>query len=297
MTVVWHHEHHVHERRVAPHRSRMLWWIALSILVLCGIGGGSWFLWKGWRCGTLPVIVERMTYVPIGYEDGHALWFPSIARLAHGIAAADGRTMLTEADYAQAIDATVRRNALEDIAREEHIVVSDADVRAAVEWSDDIRAFITMAGWNDSEYLAYVERSFVVSTRVNAAVLDDEQYQEKSHERMANIQSKLALGIAFADVAQEYSEDPATAQSRGSFGYVLPRDVDPAFASVFLLPSQTASEVITTADAYWILRTEDSVVDESGTRVLLRGIAIKKQSLAEVLDAKASAIVPRLWVR
>jgi parvulin-like peptidyl-prolyl isomerase len=101
----------------------------------------------------------------------------------------------------------------------------------------------------------------------------------------------------FEDIAKEYSEDPVTAQSKGSFGYVLPEEVDAAFSPVFALPLNTVSEVITTLDAYWVLRIEDVLSDESGARSLLRGIAIKKASLADVLDAKVADISPALWVR
>lgn len=297
MTVVWHHEHRVHERHVAPERSRIVLWILGAVLVLSVVVGGGWFFWKGWRSGSLPAIVERTLFVPVGYEDGHLLWFPGVARLARGIAAADNRTTISEADYAQAIDALVRRHALEDIALEEDVSVSDEDVSSAVEWTEDIQSFKTLAGWSDGEYLNYIQRSFVLSTAVQDAILASEAYQAKARERMADLQSKLVLGIAFEDVAKEYSEDPGTAQIKGSFGYVLPSEVDAAFAPVFSLPPKTLSDVITTADAYWVLRTEDSVTDESGTRYLLRGIAVKKGTLADILDDRASVITPWLWVR
>ncbi len=297
MTVVWHHEHHVHERHVAPERFRIVWWVLGAVLVLSVVAGGGWFFWKGWRSGALPPIVERTLCIPIGFEDGHVLWFPSVARLARGIAAADNRSVVSEADYAQAIDAMVRRHALEDIASEEHVNVSNADVSAAVEWTDDIRSFETLAGWSDGEYLDYIQRSFVLSNAVQSAVLADEAYQNKAHDRMAELQAKLTLGIAFEDVAKEYSEDPATAQIKGSFGYVLPSEVDAAFLPVFSLALNTSSDVIATTDAYWILRIEDSITDDSGTRYLLRGIAVKKGTLADILDERTSEIAPRLWVR
>jgi len=297
MTVVWHHEHHFHERHVAPNRLRIFWWILFSLMILSLAASGGWFFWKGWRGGNLPVVVERILCIPIGYEDGNILWYPSIARLAHGIAASDNRTAVAEGDYLQAIDATVRRNALESIAISEGVAVSDSDVAAAVQWTDDIRSFEALAGWNDDEYLVFVQRSFVLSNAVESAILAEESYQAEAHARMKDIQAKLELGIAFDDVANEYSEDPATAQSKGSFGYVLPAEVDPAFAPVFLLPFNAVSSVIITEDSYWILRIEDSVTDESGTRTFLRGIAIKKRMLADILDERAVAIAPLLWVR
>lgn len=297
MTVVWHHEHRMHERYVAPERSRIISFLALAIVILGVVFAGGWFFWKGWRSGVFPPVVERTLYVPIGFADGHVLWFPGAARLARGIAAADGRSAVSEADYAQALDALVRRNALEDLANEENVSVSNADVAAAMDWTDDIRAFETLAGWSDSEYLNTIERSFVLSNAVENAILADESLQAKAHERMTDIQSKLALGILFEDVAKEYSEDPVTAQIKGSFGYVLPTEVDAAFAPVFSLQKNTVSDVITGADAYWILRVEDAVPDEHGTRYLLRGIAIKKATLASVLDDRVSAVTPHLLVK
>lgn len=297
MTVVWHHEHHRHTRHVAPGRGAVARLLVLAMLVIVLLFGGGWFAWSGWRSGTLPQAVETWFYAPIGIEAGHPLWYPHIARLARGIAAADGRSEVTESDYAQAVDATVRRNALEDLADELDVSVNNNDVRSSITWTDDIRAFQTLAGWSDDEYATYIVRGFVLSTATEEALLKSDAYRDASMSRMADIQSKIALGIEFKDIAKEYSEDPVTAQSSGSFGYVLPEEIEEAFAPVFALPTGTVSDVITTLDAYWVLRTEDTVLDESGTRVLLRGIAIKKASLADVLDAMVADISPTLWVR
>lgn len=297
MTVVWHHEHHRHARHVAPGRNAIARLLVLAVLVLMLVFGGGWFCWSGWRSGNLPRVVETWFYVPIGTESGHILWYPEIARLARGIAAADGRADVTESDYAQAIDATIRRNALEDLAEELDVSVTDDAVQSSITWTDDIRAFQTLAGWSDDEYTEYIVRGFVLSTATEQALLESDAYRDASIARMADIQAKIALGIAFEDIANEYSEDPVTAQSKGSFGYVLPEEVDAAFLPVFDLPVNTISDVITTLDAYWVLRTEDSVVDESGVRTLLRGIAIKKASLADVLDRMVADIAPALWVR
>jgi hypothetical protein len=297
MTVVWHHEHHRHARHVAPGRGGVAKLLVLATLVIVLLFGGGWFCWSGWRSGGLPPVVETWLYVPIGTESGHLLWYPHIARLSRGIAAADGRSEVTESDYAQAIDATVRRNALEDLADELDVAVTDDAVQQSITWTDDIRAFQSLAGWSDGEYAEYVARGFVLSTATEEALLKSDAYRDASMARMADIQSKIALGIEFADIAKEYSEDPVTAQSKGSFGYVLPSEVDSAFAPVFDLPANTISDVITTLDAYWVLRTEDSVSDESGVRVLLRGIAITKASLADVLDSMVADISPTLWVR
>ncbi len=297
MTVVWHHEHHRHARHVAPGRNAIARLLILAIMVLTFVFSGGWFFWSGWRSGNIPPLVEMWLYAPIGVESGHLLWYPEIARLARGIAAADGRSDVTESDYAQAIDATVRRHALEDLAGELGVSVTDDAVQSSMTWTEDIRAFQALAGWSDDEYAEFVARGFVLSTATEQALLVSDAYRDASIARMADIQSKIALGIEFADIANEYSEDPVTAQSKGSFGYVLPEEVDPAFLPVFDLPVNTISDVITTLDAYWVLRTEDTVVDESGTRVLLRGIAIKKASLAEVLDDMVEEITPTLWVR
>lgn len=297
MTVVWHHEHHRHARNIAPGRGAIARLMVLAVVVIVFVCGGAWFYLGGWRSGVLPRIVESRLYVPIGYDSGDIVWYPAIARLARGIAAADNRANVTELDYAQALDATVRRNALEKLAKELDVSVAEETVQESVTWTSDIRAFQALAGWSDDEYVNYVVRVFVLSTAVEQALLVSDAYRDASIARMEDIQAKITLGIAFADLAKEYSEDPVTAASRGSFGYVLPAEVDSAFAPVFQLPVNTVSEVITTLDAYWVLRTEDTLVDESGVRVLLRGIAVKKASLADVLDSLTIESDPVLWVQ
>ena len=300
MTVVWHHEYHRHARHtrhVAPGRGAIARYLLFAVLVLFFVWGGGWFMWSGWRSGMIPRPVERVTYVPIGHSSFGMLWYAPIARLARGIAAADDRTEVTESDYVQAVDAIVRRYALERLAQDLDVVVTREEVLESVTWTDDIRTFQHLAGWSDDEYAEFVAHGLVLSTKTEQKLLESDSYREASLARMNDIQSKITLGIAFEDIAKEYSEDPVTAQSKGSFGYVLPEEVDEAFAPVFDLPVNTVSDVITTLDAYWVLRAEDSVVDESGVRVLLRGIAVKKASLADVLDRLVADINPTLWVR
>ncbi len=296
MTVMWHHEHGVHTRYVAPNRARIALALCGAALVLGVIGGGAWFFWTGWKSGAVPVFCERLAFVPVGYADGHVLWFADIARLAHGIAAADARTQVTETDYMQAIDGIIRQHALEDIAREYHVVAggndeNDTYTRSAQE------SFQALAGWSGAEYETYITAPLLLSRAVERVVLHEEVFQQQARARRDALREKLNSGIAFADVAREYSEDPVTAQTQGSFGYVLPGDVDAAFLPVFSLPLNTISDDIITDDAYWLLRSESTVRDESGMRFLLRGIAVKKETLAHVLDESVANIVPYVWVR
>ncbi len=295
MTVVWHHEPRYHVRKVASKRGGIVRLLVLSMMVLIFLGGGVWFYLVGWKEGNLPIIVERNLYLPIGYGAGHGLFYPSVARLVHGIAAADNRSLVTEADYVQAINSIVRWNALADLAKELGVISSEVESDAVI--TDDIRAFNKMAGWNDDEYQNFVGRQFSLSRAVETALQNNDSYESAAHDRLKAIQDRLTIGIAFPDVAHEYSEDPVTAQSKGSFGYVLPSEVDAVFSSVFTLTPNTNSDVIATDDAYWILRIEDSVTDDSGTRVLLRGIAVRKATLSEILNEKTKNIVPKLFVR
>jgi hypothetical protein len=290
MTVIWHHEHHRHERHVAKGRGDVVRLLGLSIFFLAGLFCGAWFYWSGWRSDPFPVWLERVAYVPIGVADQHVLWYASIARLAHGIAAADNRTTVSEADYGQAIDAIVRNNALDDLAHDVSVSVSSDAIQKTVTWTEDLDSFNKMAGWSDGEYITYIDRGLALSRAVEDAIHNNDAYESSSRDRMTAIQAKLGLGIAFEDVAKEYSEDPVTAPAKGSFGYVLPVEVDAGFAPVFALPVHTLSDVVSLPDAYWIVRTEDAVTDESGTRYLLRGIAVRKATLSEVLDEKTKDI-------
>lgn len=297
MTVVWHHEHHRHARYVAPDRFAIGRLLVLAFLVFTVIIGGGWFAWSGWRSGLIPSAIESWVYVPIGIDQGHMLWYPRVARIARGIAAADGRASVAELDYAQSIEVIERRNALDDLADEFHVTVSDDDVERSVTWTDDLRAFESLATWSDDEYLTYIARSVSLSTAVESVLLTQSEYQDASQARLDAVKAKLDLGIAFPDVAKEYSEDPSTAQVSGSFGYVLPSDIDAVFAPVFDLPENVVSDVITTDELYWLVRREETVTDESGTRTLLRGIAIRKTALADVLDDITAESEPFLWVR
>ena len=297
MTVVWHHEHHAHERYVAPDRRLMLGWIAGAVAVLLFLVGGGWFAWSGWRSGEVPVRVERVAWVPIGRVSGHFLWYRPVARMARGIAAADGRSEVSEADYVQAIDAWTRRLALEDLADKLDVAVDDETVASSVAWTDEIRSFLILATWSEDEYSQYIERPFILANRVEEVTLVTDEYQAKARETMDELVKKLEVGIAFQDVAHEYSEDPGTAQARGSLGYVLPSEVDSAFAPACDFAIGGVSDVLVTKDAYWVLMIEDRVTDGSGDRTFLRGIAVKKKTLADILDDITLSSKFMLWVR
>lgn len=297
MSVVWHHEQHAHERKTFPKRGPIVRWILGACVILGVVVSAGWFAFGGWRSGHIPVAIERVAWVPIGRASGGLLWYRHVARTARGIAAADGRDNVTEADFVQAVDACARRIALEALADELSVSISRDAVTESVEWTDDVRAFLTLATWNEQEYLEYVQRSFVLSHATEEATRASSEYHDATARAMDVILERLAAGIAFADVAYEYSEDPGTAQVRGSFGYVLPGEIDPVFDPVFALPIGEMSDVIIADDAFWIVQVEDRIVDGSGERTLLRGIAVKKKTLADILDDQVAQSPSSLWVR
>lgn len=292
MTVIRHYRHVGSPDEIRSSKGLVLSFFGAVVLfgLIFGVGGFYLSGWHSWW----PASLRRATPLPVGTIEGDVLWYPTVAGLADGIAAANERVDATEDDYREALDLGLRRLRIEELADDLNVEVTTEEVDTEYVEDGELNVFLEQANWSVDDYKEWLLGPFVLSRETEVAVMAVDEYQVQAKSDLADVQEKLDRGIAFEDVAEQYSQD-ASAVSKGSLGYVLPGEVDPAFASVFELSIGEVSPVIGTSTAYWILKVED-VAAEDG-RYFLRGIAVQKDTLAEIVDRLMEKAEPRIFVR
>ena len=134
-----------------------------------------------------------------------------------------------------------------------HITISDADVTAYYNTNK--------AAFNFPEPQLHIAQIVVTPQQdANAQNLKNNKAQnaEQARTKIATIAQRLKQGEDFAQLAQNYSEDPATAPNGGDLGYVGESALDKANPELKKLilamnPGQI-SDVITTPEGYRIFR-------------------------------------------
>lgn len=294
MTVVWHH-HATAAASSRPPVKAIVWWLVLAVAVLGILGCLGYFSFAGWRSPSASAWFAHVP-LPVARSHGRLGWYSDVAKLARGFAASEEREALEPSDFTQALDVVSRRLHIARLARQFDVSASDQEIDAELVDDADLQAFLALARWSMDDYRELVLRPFVVSQKLETALDTDREYQQSALETIAGIEAKLALGIAFEDVAQQYSEDES-AQAKGNLGYLLASEVDPGLAPVFTLAVGETSGVLEAASAFWIIRVEDVVREADGDRLLLRGIAVNKQTVGAVVDDLVSSDPPTLFVR
>lgn len=281
MTVVW-HQHPAAGSSARPSIRSLSLWFALALAGLIIVFGIGYFVLSGWSNPSASGWYARVP-LPVAQLRGRVAWYGEVVKLARGFAASDVRDLVTPEDLTAALDLAARRLLIARLASDYDLSVSDDELKAELEVDDELETFLVQANWSLDDYSELVLEPFILSQKVEDVLMADREYQGGALEEIVALRAKLDLGIAFEDVAQQYSQD-SSAQSKGNLGYVLQSEVDVGFAPVFQLATNDVSEILETVDAFWIVRVEDSLEDVDGQRLLLRGIAVKKQGIGEIVD-------------
>ena len=281
MTVVW-HQHPAAAASARPPLRNLPFVFAFALLGLLLLGAVGYFYVAGWEHPSASHWYAKAP-LPVAQLGARTAWYSDLSALANGFAASEGHQELTEDDFDHALDLVNRRLLIARLADEYDVEVTQDEVNVELVEDDALHEFLAEAKWDLDAYREYVLEPFVLSQRVEEQLMMDRKYQAGALEDIAALQAKLELGIAFEDVAQQYSED-SSAQAKGSLGYVLPSEVDAGLASAFALEIGGVSEVLEASDAFWIVRVEDIANEVDGDRYFLRGIAVKKQGIAEIVD-------------
>lgn len=201
----------------------------------------------------------RIVPFPALLVAGDVVWYRELSERANTLEEVAG--LEGEEAFARAVDLAIRHTAL--LALAEDLAVDTLRGAAKVR----------------SEEVAF-------AGAVETASLRSAELQDAARGRAVRAQEKVRQGVPFAIVAAQYSEGEH-AVFGGDLGYVelstLPSALA-AFAESAVVGE--ASDVLETDMAFWLLRVEDRLAGvDGGGMVWLRAIEIKKDLLADLLDA------------
>lgn len=87
---------------------------------------------------------------------------------------------------------------------------------------------------------------------------DDEKTKAEKKQKMQDILQRIRTGESFADLAEQFSEDPSSAGKGGDLGWVSKGMMVPAFdEALYAMDENEVSDVITTSFGYHIIRVDD----------------------------------------
>ena len=230
--------------------------------------------------------VSSLVLIPAVQANGQSLSYRSVVELAHGMKGFGGATKNSEA-FDRAVSVSVYRLYVEALAEELDVDVTRAEIAAQLIDLEVIGPGLELAKWQEKDYRKYILQPLLLAQRTEATVSDNDVYQAQALTAMESLRKKVAQGMPFADVAQNFSQDPS-ALSRGDLGIMslatLASWLQPA---VKLVDEEvgTVSEILAASDAYWSVTLIEYFPSEvlEQAAIHFRGIAVKKKSFRSVV--------------
>jgi len=151
------------------------------------------------------------------------------------------------------------------------------------------------AGWSQKNIERFVKEPHELLLATTDAVLASPTLQEPGMVARDSLMQKLEEGMPFADVATRFSDDPS-ASVGGDLDYLNEAEAPQWMQTVFT--EEAYKPIFAESEAsFWILRREDEVLGSDGvTYVRVRGIAVLKRTLSDVLSERASEYPAKIYV-
>ena len=237
-----------------------------------------------------------LVFIPAARIDGQSVSYKKVIELAHGMRGFANISDKSEA-FDEALQVSVYRLAINKLADELDVTVSDDELVAYPVSAADIASGLETAKWDEQDYRKYIVMPLLLAQKTETAVSGNDTYQAEALDTMESLRKKLAQGMPLADVAQNFSQDPS-ALSRGDLGImsmaVLPNWMQPAVT----LEVGDISGVLSAPDAYWTLTLIEffpSAVPEQAA-IHFRGIAVKKKSFGAIVGDVRAENSPLVFV-
>ena len=241
---------------------------------------------------------SRFLPLPAVIVESDIVWYREVAEFANVFAAAaeDEHFGITD-PFRSAVDRAVSNAHLEHFAQELGVHISRSDIQDYAIEDPDLETFLEEIGWNESQYRTFIVGPLLQAQQAEEIVFSDQAYQAEALNRIGNVQQDLELGIAFEDLAKQYSDDVSGA-SGGYLGFFdveqLPEGLDPLEEAALEEPS----DVIETEGAFLVAQVYD-VIEVGGERiqVAIQLIQVNKTGLSDALEAFSQTQTVRYFVR
>lgn len=237
-----------------------------------------------WGLGThhgFARVVARVVPVPAAVVDGRVVWYHEVVERANAL------EILSDVSSDESMDRALmlaeRYAIVQNLA--DDLDLPHQNVGATSPKRDALRALIDEAGWSGRDQFRYAVGAYALAENVEEAALGNVALQATARARLENIQLKYQQGIGFADLAGEYGEGQAVLTA-GDIGYVDPESLPEELRTVAkTIAVGEVSAITETQYAFWLMKAEDVIEVEDGTRsVWLRVIEVKKDLLGDIVD-------------
>lgn len=240
--------------------------------------------------------LSRLVLIPAVTAAGKTVSYHQVVELAHGMKGFAGAQTNAQA-FEEALSVSVYRLYVKSLASAHDVRVASTEVDAYVVDETILAPGLEVAGWKRSDYEKYLVAPLLLAQQTEMAVKADDAYQAEALESMESYRKKLAQGMPFADVAQNFSED-VTAIARGDLGIMNVGTLPDWLVPALELEPGEISQVLSAPDAYWtvtMLEYYPSEVPEQAA-VHFRGLAVKKLPFSQILDAMTFDYPPMVFV-
>ncbi len=239
----------------------------------------SWFLHlgDGW---TRPL--TRLV-LPAAVAEGDVMGYRRVSEGAHAFVAL-GITSSYDEAFPLSLRFAVRDARIQAIlgTKEQEIVWQDYSVLSDVQ-----HQALLAADLSEKEIDQWIVKPLVRARVAQEQVrIQTELNGSPTAMRLDAIQQKLELGMPFADVARYFSED-SSAVDGGDLGVFLVKDLPVWLVSAKDLAIGESVFYLEGSDAFWIIRLTDKGGADDEAWVQLRGIAVNKPTLGEIISARA----------
>ena len=225
--------------------------------------------------------LSRLVLIPAAVVNGHPVSYSKVIKLARYIKDSTGDYDKKTA-FDEALKVSVYRLYIDELARAHGVIVTESELEA---YSDD------------EDYQKYILTPLLLTQKTAVVVESDEVYQAEALETMESIRKKLAQGMPFGDVAQNFSQD-ASAAARGDLGIMNMGMLEAWLVPAVALEPGDISAVLSGPDAFWTVTLVEFFPSEipEQAAVHFRGVAVKKKTFSAILDDQILANPPWVFV-
>ncbi|HLD17676.1 MAG TPA: peptidyl-prolyl cis-trans isomerase [Patescibacteria group bacterium] len=299
------------EKKMAPQRFWTLVAGLLVVIFLLAAGAGTAAVY------TLPVsdpLVRRLTTVfpyPIALVGKEAIRFHdlymhwdaasrSLAQEREGNPQED----LPDVSPEELLDVLVQQLVLRQLAQTYGLSVSSVEVTTFLEPviadSGSDEAFWNNVhdrlGWDKETFIRQVAEPFVLGQKTEEAVKKDSQRQAPFRQEAEAALARIRRGEDFEVVASQVNKTGEVAGSGEDFvsADVLPAEIASAAAA---LEKGAVSDVVETADAFFVLRLIDRGDPAAAPTYRLEALVVEKVGLNQVMSDELSKARIRKWLK
>ena len=220
--------------------------------------------------------------LPAASVEGNFVSYRRVSETAHGFVALGISPSYDEA-FPLALQFAARDERVQAVLDEHASAATDA----ASLLSDTQRDTLRTAGFSDKHIAEWFDEPFERAGIAERVVREKSGMNDADKIKIASVQEKLDFGMPFADVARYFSED-GSAVSGGDLGVLYIDELPEWLKGIENHDIGDNVSNLEGTDAFWIIRVVDKGTDGDERWVSLRGIAVNKSTLGDVLQQRAA---------